>query len=242
MRKLLILLTLSGLFCHSGQSQTDSIPKGKVGISLELNTRNYNFKTLNSELLRAGFNELLEFEGYSFGISGRDVNKNSYATLKITWIQSSRSDSSRKAYLDILELSSEMHWILSRNEKWFLYPYLGFGSGYSFLSLSENTENRNFSSSIQNLNSEDRYVKRYYSRSPQLFLNVGAGLDRKIHISLYDFYIGINLGYRFSTNSTFKIDGSPINRYNCFEINGRVRFEFNKKIIRSRPLFSKYTY
>jgi hypothetical protein len=240
MRKLLILLTLYGLLYHNGQSQTDSLIKGKIGISLETNIRNYNFKSLNNELNIAGFNELLEFEGYSIGISDRDLNKNSYATVKITWIQSNRTDSSRKAYLDILELSSEMHWVLTKSQKWFLYPSVGFGTGYSFLSLSQKIENRNFTSSIQNLTSEDRYVKRYFSKSPLLFLNVGAGLDRKIHILPYDFYIGLNLGYRLSTNSSFVIQGSPLNRYNCFELNGRVRVEFNKKIIKSRPRYFKY--
>ncbi len=240
MRKTLILIIISGLFHQNGLSQIDSLPKGKIGITIEANFRNYNFNKLNSELSSAGFNELLEFEGYSLGISGRDLDKNSYATAKIAWIQSSRTDSTRKAYLDILELSSEMHWVLSKSKKWFLYPYLGLGSGYSYLSLSENTENSNFTGSIQNLNTEDRYVKRYFSRSPLFFLNVGAGIDRKIQISFYDFYIGLNMGYRLSTNSSFKIDGSPLNRYNCLEINGRVRFELNKKFIRSRPRYFKY--
>jgi hypothetical protein len=239
MRKLLVLFTVSVLFYYDGQSQTDSLTKGRIGICFESSIRNYNLKTLNNELSSAGFNELLEFQGYSLGISYRDLNKNSYATVKITWIQSNRTDSSRKAYLDILELSSEMHWILSKSQKWFLYPYLGFGYGYSFLSVSENTENRNFISSIQNLSQEDRYVKRYFSKYPLLFLNVGAGLDRKIHISLYDFYIGLNVGYRLSTNSSFIIHGSPLNRYNCLELNGRFRFEFNKKISMSKPRYFK---
>jgi hypothetical protein len=216
-----------------------------TGFNLESHIRHYRFNSLNENLRSAGFNDIIEFQGISLGISNRYTDKNSYASATATWLISTETGiANKKATINILEISTEMHWVLSKSPKWFIYPYFGFGSGLSILSLSERVNN-SFNTSIQDLSIKDKNVKTYFSE-PLFFIDFGAGIERKIHILRNNFYIGGSLGYRLSTNSKWNIDGSPLNRYNVFEMKARVRFEYLNKIIplskQPRPKYYQHIY
>jgi hypothetical protein len=228
-----------------GYSQTDSIPKSLIGFNIETHMRQYHFNSLNENLISAGFNDLIEFQGISLGLSDRYVDKNSYVTATLTWLFSTEmGNANKKATINILDISTEMHWVLSKSPKWFIYPYLGFGYGLSILNLSEKVNN-SFNTSIQNLSVQDKNVKNYFS-DPLLFIDIGAGIDRKIHIFKNNYYVGLSLGYRLSTNSKWNIESSPLVRYSVFEMKARIRFEYINKIISRpkyyRPIYYKHIY
>lgn len=221
------------------------MPKTITGLNFESHMRYYHFNNLNENLRSVGFNDLIEFQCISLGVSNRYTDKNSYGTAIVTWLCSTETgNNNKKASINILEISTEMHWILSKSPKWFTYPYFGFGYGLSILSLSEKL-NSNFNSSIQDLSIKDKNIKTYFSE-PLFFIDFGAGIDRKIHIFKNNFYLGLSMGYHLSTNSKWNIEGSPLNRYNVFEIKARGRFEFSNKIFQmskqERPKYYKHIY
>lgn len=225
MRKI-ILITISTLLYNFGFSQNDSSRTYKSGINFEGVQRYSNISDLNKSLKSAGISEIdYHFTGISVGLTNRDIIKSNYFTINISWIKSQPDQNTYDSILsnlDIFELSNKMNWVLTKNSKWQFYPFFGFGFGFTKLKL---TEDITFKESITTL-SEPAI---YYSNMPHFFANLGLGLDRNIRIIKdLNFYIGLNLGYIFSTKSSWDYRNAPSDNFGGLEFNVRFRFELNR--------------
>ena len=96
-----------------------------------------------------------------------------------------------------------------------------YNFGFTKLKL---TEDITFKESITTL-SEPAI---YYSNMPHFFANLGLGLDRNIRIIKdLNFYIVLNIGYMFSTKSSWDYRNAPSDNFGGLEFNVRFRHELN---------------
>ncbi|MBY0434494.1 MAG: hypothetical protein K2U26_10325 [Cyclobacteriaceae bacterium] len=231
------LLTINLPFYALGQvdsatHKVDSVRRARIGFYADNVFLNPDFGALNNVLVQQGFAGIKErLIGASFGYSFRPVSsKDSYTTLKVSFVTTGNmasNASSKVAGIQLFEFSSATHYDLITSPKWLVYPYGGFGFQFGTLSLVDNTFTQNsFASSISNLNSTNS--KSLYSLS--VFANLGGGVERRLRIGYYDFYVGLSGGYRVSTNSRFRelyqnYTDAPVVRLSGFEWNFRIRFE-----------------
>jgi len=242
-RALTVLLIL--FLSFQGYTQNDTISSQKKGFIFESSSRNMNFSSLNELLSISGFPRIdNNVIGFSLGRTYRFSDMNSYGSGVITFLETESSNSegdSKSAVIRMLELAAEMHWVVSKSPKWFIYPYYGFGISASKLKLTEKITNLTFEESISDLSANKENSREYYSEYPLLFANLGIGIDRKIKISSIDYYLGLSLGYRLSTKSNWGYAGSPSINYNGFEFKLKVRFEINNENLKHyKPKYYKY--
>ncbi len=221
------------------QSDTTSM---KSGFYYGATNKYCNFRGLNNAMRNAGIPELENnIMGFSLGLTSRYYDKNSYSSSTLTLFEVGSLDkenNNKKAKITILELAIEMHWVISKSSKWFIYPCYGLGLSASKLKLTETVNNLNFNQSVSDLSIDEKYTKEYFTDNPLFFANVGLGLDRKIQIQNYDFYIGFSLGYRLSTRSTWNYEDSPFIDYSGLEYKIIMRLELDKN--RKKHPRSKY--
>jgi hypothetical protein len=225
MRKI-ILIIISTFINNYGFSQNDSSQTNKIGINFEGVQRYSNISNLNKSLKSAGISEIeYDLKGGSIGLTSRNVNTNNYFTINISWIHSlpyQNTNDSILSNLDIFEFSNKMNWVLTKNSKWLFFPFFGYGVGFTKLKL---TEDITFKESISTLS--DPAI--YYSNMPHFFANIGLGLDRNIRILKdLNFYVGLNLGYVFTTKTSWDYRDAPSDNFGGLEFNVKFRYEFNK--------------
>jgi hypothetical protein len=219
MKKIIIGILLTSIF-KIGFTQNDSTAIYKYDWTFGFINRSCDISDLNNRLSSAGISEFKkDFFGISTGISSRRINKKSYFTENITWLKSSSSDlDSISSRMDVFELSADMNIVLSKNSKWYLYPYFGLGIGFSRLKLSENIT---FNQSLQSLSSPSVY----WSDKPYYFGYFGIGTDRKIKYRKHFFFIGLNIGYKLASKNSWDYNESPTNHFGGFEYKVRARIE-----------------
>ena len=219
-----LFFTISIFLLISGYSQSDSMKVFKWGIHFEMINMECNLSNLNKTLNAAGISEIdNRFLGISLGTNSRRLNKKTYSTGNFTWLFSNsptKPNDSINARINIYEFSTGMNWVLSKSEKWLLYPYYGFGISISKMKI---TKNISFNQSNSDLSSQADYKNEF----PLFFIDAGLGVDRKIMIQKMDAFIGLNIGYRLSTRSGWGYTNSPATNYSGFEIKARVRTDFD---------------
>ena len=223
MKQSITLIALSIFLSSTGYSQDNSTNSYKWGIHYEvIGKYNNDLVQLNNTLKTAGIGEINNgFLGFSIGTYSRPANKKSYATANLTWLgsQSHKTfNDSITSRINVFELSTEMHWVVSNNINWYLYPYYGFGMSISHLKIREEIP---FKQSITDLSNQQGYISEF----PLFFANLGVGIDRFIKIQKFETFIGLNFGYRFSTKSGWGYIDSPSVGYSGFAIKARVRIE-----------------
>lgn len=214
----------------SGLAQGDSTRRGKLGFYVENNFRYPDFSNLNQALTQQGFPAIQNIPlGVSFGYTVRPIfSKDSYSAIKFSFSGNSiPRNLGKDANIRFLEISFGNYLDLVASRKWLVYPYWGLGVNFATLSLVDNTNSQpSFSTSIANLQTVSS--KSFFASS--VFLNAGAGFERRLRISFYDFYVGLSGGYRLSTDGRFRepyqsYQDSPSVQLSSFEWNFRVRFE-----------------
>lgn len=243
-KKLTCLLILFASFL-SVHSHNDTITGYKAGFLFEPSGRFYNFSPLNKVLKNAGFSGVENNAiGFSMGHTSRFTDKNSYGSYFVTLLETDVPNSeniNKKAGIIIIELATEMHWVISKSSKWLIYPYSGIGISYSRLKLTETLTDLTFDQVLTDISLEEKNEKYLYNKEPLIFANIGIGIDHKMMISNMDHYLGLNLGYRLSTKSDWGHAGSPTTNYNCLELKLKMRFERNnKKPKHLRPNYYRY--
>jgi len=239
------ILLIAIFFYQTVFSQVDTSITVKNGFYFESARRFCNLNELNKDLKNAGYSELdNNYVGFSIGCASRFSDKNSYGTAQMTFLSigpMNKDTNSKNGDIYTLELSTEMHCVISKSSKWFVYPYYGFGIDYSMLKLTETVNQMNFNQSISDLSSKEKNIKKYYMDMPLVFVNLGIGIDRKIRIHETNYYIGLGLGYRLSTKSRWGYNDSPSISYTGFEFKVRIRFEFENTWSRkNRPSIYKH--
>ena len=131
-----------------------------------------------------------------------------------------------------MEFQNGNYFDLVSNPKWLVYPYVGFGFGWVYLTLYDNVNAQtSFASSISNLsNPTSKTWTDFY-----VYANAGIGFERKFRILVYDFYAGLSGGYRLSTNANFResyqnYSDAPSVRLSGLEWNFILRFELFRHI------------
>lgn len=238
----LLILFISFL---SGHAHNDTIISHKSGFIFEPSNRYYSFSSLNKVLKNAGFSRVENnVFGFSVGRTSRFTDKNSYGSYFVTLLETevpNSENSNKKASIIIIELATEMHWVISKSSKWLIYPYSGIGLSYSRLKLTETVTDLTFDQILSDLSLEEKNEKYLHNKEPLFFANIGIGIDYKMVISNIDYYLGLSLGYKLSTKSDWGYAGSPTTNYNSFEFKLKMRFEANNKEVKHiRPNYYKH--
>ncbi len=241
MIRFVLIIALLGGVAQSVQSQADTSLFFKNGFYIEDIYRFSNQDQLNRVLNNAGISGIHgDFIGLSLGVSSRYSDRNSYVIAQLSFLGSEMIYSkspSRNASIYVLELSTEMHWVLSKSPKWLIYPYYGFGMGNSILGLTDTATDLTFSNGMSGSSDGGKRVEIYLMDWPLIFVNSGIGIERRIRISQNVFFIGIGLGYRLSTRSHWGGSNDlPMTGFSGYEIKWRIRFEtVNKLVSKKRP-------
>lgn len=91
--------------------------------------------------------------------------------------------------------------------KWLVYPYLGVGVNYAWLTVSSVVSNVNFQTSLANPGIEEVEQRRYRTDGLMLFGELGVGVERVLKLADADLYIGLSGGYRVSTSNGWVLKG-----------------------------------
>jgi hypothetical protein len=216
-------------------AQSDSSKrKIRIGYYTDASAIYGDFSELNAVLSPLGYPELRNFYGgVSIGVTGRALNKNSYSFIKFNSFQSAPSDPhdnsrTKDVRLRNWELQIGGNFDLVKYPKWLIYPFFGEGIGYGQLTLYDSVVRQSFASSAANLTNP---ITKTWS-SFYLFFNAGMGLERKLRIGMYDFYIGFSGGYRLSFSrftennypTYYATNSAPI-RLSGLEWNFKIRVE-----------------
>jgi hypothetical protein len=220
MKKIILILIVVQI-SNFGFSQIDSSKVLKKGFNVETTFRTCNISELNNTLKSSGISEIdNELIGVSLGMYTRKQNKESYSTTNFTWLQSSKNTGSQDSIsskLDIFELYFDMNWVIFNNSKWIFYPNSGLGVGLTRLQLKKNIS---FNQSITTFSDPAKYIS-----TPNVFVNMGIGAERKIRIMKVNYSIGLILGYKLSTKSKWDYNNSPSISYGGFEYKIRIRID-----------------
>lgn len=234
----LCLFTIAGFLF----SQNDTIRnKRKIGFYTHVSSVQGNFSDLNSALVQGGYPELRDFyTGPTVGISLANKRNNSYSFVGISLLSSYPASSfatttTKYAKLRGWEIQVGRTFDLVKNPKWAIYPYLAEGFGYGELTLYDNLVQQSFGNSIANLsNPASKTWSSFY-----LQFNGGLGIERRLRLGAYHFFVGATVGYRL-TLSRFN-DGYPYPyrttvplQLSGLETQIKIRFELWRK---PKPLF-----
>jgi hypothetical protein len=216
---------------HIGLAQGDSTKQKKqMGFYSHAGFIHGDFEKLNSTLANLGYPTLRNFYGgVTYGVTKQSNKNNSYTHLAVSFLQSNPGILDQSATKDVRlrnwELQLGGNFDLVKHPKWLIYPFLTEGFGYSELTLYDNIVRQSFAGSAATLAGPDSKTwSTWY-----LFLNAGVGIERKLRIWVYDFYVGASGGYRLNLLSRYKTDyptndNAPIG-LSGFEWNIRIRFE-----------------
>jgi hypothetical protein len=214
-----------------GLAQSDSTKQKKqLGFYSHAGVIHGDFDKLNSTLSNLGYPTLLNvYGGVTFGISKQGYKNNSYSHLTISFLQSAPDlldvGATKDVRLRNWEVQFGGNFDLIKHPKWLIYPFFAEGIGYSELTLYDNIVRQTFASSVSSLASPD---SKTWSTT-YLFFNGGMGIERRLRVWAYDFYLGTSGGYRLNLFSRYTADyptndNAPI-RLSGFEWNIRIRFE-----------------
>ena len=166
--------------------------------------------SLNQQLRAAGHAPLTEaLVGFSLGVTNRFADQNSYTTSRLSWLATAddNANDSRQTTLSVWELASFAHYDVVANPKWLAYPYLGFGTNYARLVVSNAELGGSFQNSLNNLGTPEVVQKKYGSEALMLFGELGGGVERVLKLQGTDLYIGLSGGYRLSTERAWVLQG-----------------------------------
>jgi hypothetical protein len=233
--------------CFTSWSQTDSLQlrrRTKIGFYSDVSGIFGNFSNLNNAIAPQGYPAVRNmYSGVSYGYSIRKTDKRSYTSFSFSFLYTNPSplyDNSRTndVRLRMFEFKETYYYNLVKEEHWLAYPYLGLGFGLSNLTLYSNlNQQSSFATSISNLSNP---TSKTWT-GPYLYLHIGVGVERRLRISIYDFYLGLGGGYRLSTNTKFyepyqNYSDSPTVHMSGLEWNFRIRFEIWRHVFKEKML------
>ncbi len=238
-RFLLIMIACGFAFSSScGQTDSTNLPRTRLKLGFYANAIAVqgDFSSLNSAISAQGYPVIQDtYSGGTFGYSIRNPKKSSYSTIGFSFMATNPSplydNRIKDARVRMMEFYNGNCFDLVSHPKWLVYPYFGFGFGWTYLTLYDNLNTQtSFAASISNLsNPTSKYFSDFY-----VFANVGSGFERKFRIGVYDFYAGLTGGYRLSTNANFHeyyqsySDAPPV-RLSGLEWKFVLRFEIFRK-------------
>lgn len=176
--------------------------------------------------------------GVSLGLFIHPINKDSYLSSKYGFYFSEPPlDKTQTKSAALRRFESQMQWNydLVKSRQWLVYPYLGFGYGYSRLILVDGI-NQPFNSSLTN----PPIARRRYSKM-DIFGSAGVGMERRFRFDIgIDLYVGLHGGYRFSQNLDLQTSSFPA-YFRGLETSFRIRIERWKNIIaKKREMFKRF--
>lgn len=224
-------LIIFALYSFSARSQTDSVKsKRKIGFYSHVGVTYGNFSELNASLSLIGYPEIRNsYSGPTYGITLSDKRNNSYSFVAVSILSSNPASpfvagTPKYVRLRSWEIQVGRVFDLIKSPKWLVYPYFGEGIGYGELTLYDKISQQSFLASASNLTVPDR--KTWMSFYIQV--NAGVGIERRLRIGAYDFYLGASGGYRLAYSrftEDYPLSSTAPIKLSGFEWNIKLRFE-----------------
>lgn len=233
----IIIFTLV-LKAEVNYAQEDSVKFRRFTFIEEIIFLNADLSRTNSEISALGYPRIPNtLVGIAFGNYLHPTSKDSYLSTKVGFYSSEQPDQFQTKSSALRRVESQMQWHfdLIKSRAWLVYPYVGFGFGFSRLYLADGI-NQSFSTSLRNPPIE----RRRYSKQ-DVFGSSGVGIERRFRFDFgLDMYFGLVAGYRFSQNLDLQTSSFPA-YFRGVDTSFRIRMERWKNItLKKRESFKRF--
>lgn len=232
------ILLICSTYLSFGQADSLDFPRKRkyvIGYYSDVTLVAADFSSLNNALTAQGYPALRNNYSYvSFGLSFRDKKKSAYSSIRFSFLQNRPQVFDNTRTKDVAYTGGEFSIMaqpdLIKNPNWLGYPYFGFGLGMGRLTLYDSINRPpSFTASIASLNNP---IQKTWTEAFG-YITVGVGVERKIKVWVYDFYVGLSGGFRLAVQSNlheaFQIyRDSPSAKMSGLEMSLRLRFELNR--------------